>query len=133
MTITADFVDVKPQQPSYNINNTANRFSELDLKRLNHVSHVLANRNACWRLYQTLAKQNNMLQVVVNKRLSDPHQGSLKHTMNFHNNHFKLLLESSSGYNSLPRNFVYNQGNDLKPQTVNLCFLSLSIKLNIYS
>lgn len=73
------------------------------------MSHELANRNACHWLYNTLAKQHNLQALGgVNRRVSDPLQGTLKSEMNLNNN--RLNLESLSGFSSLPRNYVYNKG-----------------------
>lgn len=72
----------------------------LDLKRLDRISHELANRNACNWLYKTLAKEHG-----VNRRVSDPYQGILRNKINLSN--YRINGESFTGFGSLPRNYTY--------------------------
>ena len=115
VTVTADYVDVKRLRTSYSsihqiIQQTANHNSELELRRLDRVAHELANRNACYWLYQTVANQFNSGSLeAVNRRNSDPFQGNLRNKMNLSSK--QLNVESLSGFSSIPRNFSYSKGN----------------------
>ena len=115
VTVTADYIEVKRLRTSFNniyqiITQSVNDNSELDLRRLDRMSHELANRNASHWLYKTLAKQHNIqaLEALNNRRISSPFQGTLKTEMDLIN--YGVNLESLSGFNSLPRNYTYNKG-----------------------
>ncbi|XP_078344781.1 uncharacterized protein LOC144630312 isoform X2 [Oculina patagonica] len=115
VTVTADYIDVKRLRTSFSdiyqiITQSVNNNSELDLKRLDGMSHELANRNACHWLYKTLAKQHN-IEGVNSRRISDPFQETLKSKMNLNN--YRVNLESLSGFSSLPRNYTYNKGSSV--------------------
>ena len=116
VTVTADYVDVKPLRTSFDdinqmIQQTVNQNTEFELRRLDRVAHELTNRNACHWLYSTLAKQYNNGSLVdpVNRRNSDPFQENLKNKMNF--NSKRLNVEVLYGFSSIPRNFAYTKGN----------------------
>lgn len=71
------------------------------------MSHELANRNACHWLYKTLAKQHNIQALEgVNRRVSNPFQGTLGSEINLNN--YRVNLETLSGFSSLPRNYTYS-------------------------
>ena len=115
VTVTADYINDNRLQTSLSglhqiVQQTSSDMSELELKRLDRVAHELANRNACHRLYQTLAKHYNTGSLVdVNRRIIDPFQRNLMDKLNL--NSKRLNLVGLSGYGSVPRNFTYAKGN----------------------
>ena len=112
VTVTADYVEVRRLRTSFsniyqiltqNVNDNA---SELDLERLDRISHELANRNACHWLYKT--KQHNKQSLEdVNRRVSNPSQGTQWSEISNLNN-YRVNLDTVSGFSSLPRNYTYN-------------------------
>lgn len=111
VTVTADYVEVRRLRTSFSniyeiltqsVNDNA---SELDLERLDRISHELANRNACHCLYKT--KQHNKQSLEdVNRRVSNSSQGTQWSEINLNN--YRVNFETLSGFSSLPRNYTYN-------------------------
>ena len=113
VTVTADYVEVRRLRTSFSniyqilTQSVDNNSSELDLKRLDRLSHELANRNACHWLYNTLAKQHNIPSLEgVNRGVSNPFQGTQWSEINLNNS--RVNLETLSGFSSLPRNYTFN-------------------------
>jgi len=111
LTVTADYVEVRRLRTSfsntYQILTQSVNNNSFELKRLDRISHELANRNACHWLYKTLAKQQNISPLEgVNRGVSDPFQGTQWSEINLNN--YLVNLETLSGFSSLPRNYTYN-------------------------
>lgn len=111
LTVTADYVEVRRLRTSfsntYQILTQSVNNNSFELKRLDRISHELANRNACHWLYKTLAEQQNISPLEgVNRGVSDRFQGTQWSEINLNN--YLVNLETLSGFSSLPRNYTYN-------------------------
>jgi len=110
-TVTADYVEVRRLRTSFSntyqiLTQSVNNNSS-ELKRLDRISHELANRNACHWLYKTLAKQQNIPPLEgVNRGVSNPFRGVQWSEINLNND--RVNLETLSGFSSLPRNYTNN-------------------------
>ena len=121
VTVTADYVEVRRlrtafsnisfcQTPTQSVNNNS-----YELKRLDQISHELANRNAYHWLYKTLAKQQNIPPLEgVNRGVSNPCQGTQWSEINLNN--YRVNLETLSDFSTLPRDYTY----DVKGSTYKL-------------
>ena len=111
VTVTADYVEVRRLRTSFsNINQILTQSvnnNSSELKRLDRISHELANRNACHWLYKTLDKQQNIPCLAgVNRGVNNSFQGTQWNEINLNN--YRVKLETLSGFSSLPRNYTYN-------------------------